>query len=153
MIRQDIQYSIEEVGVTGRLDCEVDGKDNPFCFAWVASIFSPVLCIPLCSYCSDTAPFLCKMSRYDDRYRGSDRRDDRGGSGGHRGGGGGGGGRGGDGGLDAGATRLYVGRLSTRTRSRDLEDLFAKYGRYEAFHPNHLKSVTVACVRFMSTAQ
>lgn len=71
------------------------------------------------------------MPRYDDRDRG-DRRDDRGGGGGggYRGGGGGGG-RGGDGGPDAGATRLYVGRLSTRTRSRDLEDLFAKYGRYE----------------------
>nr|AGE46166.1 arginine/serine-rich splicing factor RS2Z37 transcript II [Physcomitrium patens] len=68
------------------------------------------------------------MSRYDDRYRGSDRRDDRGGGGGgYRGGGGGG--RGADTGPDAGATRLYVGRLSTRTRSRDLEDLFAKYGR------------------------
>jgi hypothetical protein len=56
------------------------------------------------------------------------------------GGGGGGGGRGGDGGLDAGATRLYVGRLSTRTRSRDLEDLFAKYGRYGTLHPSLLKS-------------
>lgn len=74
------------------------------------------------------------MSRYDDRYRGSDRRDDRGGGGGYRGGGGGG--RGGDAGPDAGGTRLYVGRLSTRTRSRDLEDLFAKYGRYGAFHLN-----------------
>ncbi|CAM6097011.1 unnamed protein product [Calypogeia fissa] len=28
-----------------------------------------------------------------------------------------------------GQTRLYVGRLSTRTRSRDLEDLFSPYGR------------------------
>lgn len=26
-------------------------------------------------------------------------------------------------------TRLYVGRLSTRTRSRDLERLFSRYGR------------------------
>jgi len=33
---------------------------------------------------------------------------------------------------DDGATRLYVGGLSTRTRSRDLEDVFAKYGRYES---------------------
>ncbi|KAG0585592.1 hypothetical protein M758_2G023200 [Ceratodon purpureus] len=73
------------------------------------------------------------MSRYDDRYRGSDRRDDRGGGGGYRGGGG----RGGDGGPDAGATRLYVGRLSTRTRSRDLEDLFAKYGRVRDVDVKH----------------
>eukprot|EP00850_Spirogloea_muscicola_P007622 SM000039S14452 [mRNA] locus=s39:192955:195600:+ [translate_table: standard] len=29
----------------------------------------------------------------------------------------------------AGPTRLYVGRLSSRTRTRDLEDLFSKYGR------------------------
>ncbi|PON75366.1 Splicing factor-like protein [Parasponia andersonii] len=28
-----------------------------------------------------------------------------------------------------GGTRLYVGRLSSRTRSRDLEDLFSRYGR------------------------
>ncbi|GLT54903.1 hypothetical protein SLA2020_280620 [Shorea laevis] len=28
-----------------------------------------------------------------------------------------------------GGTRLYVGRLSTRTRSRDLDDLFSRYGR------------------------
>lgn len=28
-----------------------------------------------------------------------------------------------------GTTRLYVGRLSSRTRSRDLEYLFSKYGR------------------------
>lgn len=27
------------------------------------------------------------------------------------------------------ATRLYVGHLSSRTRSRDLERLFSKYGR------------------------
>lgn len=27
------------------------------------------------------------------------------------------------------STRLYVGRLSSRTRSRDLEDMFSKYGR------------------------
>ncbi|XP_020597309.1 serine/arginine-rich splicing factor RS2Z32-like [Phalaenopsis equestris] len=26
-------------------------------------------------------------------------------------------------------TRLYVGRLSSRVRSRDLEDLFSRYGR------------------------
>lgn len=74
---------------------------------------------------------VCKMPRYDDRDRG-DRREERGGYRGERGDpyrGGGGGGRGGDGGPDAGATRLYVGRLSSRTRSRDLEDLFAKYGR------------------------
>lgn len=30
-----------------------------------------------------------------------------------------------------GNTRLYVGRLSSRTRSRDLEKLFGRYGRYE----------------------
>jgi hypothetical protein len=29
----------------------------------------------------------------------------------------------------SGSTRLYVGRLSSRTRTRDLEDLFARYGR------------------------
>jgi arginine/serine-rich splicing factor 7 len=28
-----------------------------------------------------------------------------------------------------GPTRLYVGRLTSRIRSRDLEDLFTKYGR------------------------
>ncbi|CAA6654881.1 unnamed protein product [Spirodela intermedia] len=28
-----------------------------------------------------------------------------------------------------GGTRLYVGRLSSRTRSRDLEDIFSRYGR------------------------
>ncbi|KAE9444736.1 hypothetical protein C3L33_23366, partial [Rhododendron williamsianum] len=28
-----------------------------------------------------------------------------------------------------GSTRLFVGRLSSRTRSRDLEDLFSRYGR------------------------
>lgn len=66
------------------------------------------------------------MPRYDDRDRGDRgyRSDDRGYRSEpserfeHRG-------------SDDGATRLYVGRLSTRTRSRDLEDLFAKYGRYE----------------------
>lgn len=35
----------------------------------------------------------------------------------------------GDVGLDGGGTRLYIGRLSSRTRSQDLEDLFSKYGR------------------------
>lgn len=34
-----------------------------------------------------------------------------------------------DGGRPSGPTRLYVGRLSSRTRTRDLEDLFVKYGR------------------------
>ncbi|KAI3965028.1 hypothetical protein MKX01_013959 [Papaver californicum] len=43
------------------------------------------------------------MPRYDDRI---DSRDSRG-----------------------GGTRLYVGRLSSRTRSRDLEDVFSRYGR------------------------
>lgn len=38
-------------------------------------------------------------------------------------------GRRGDVGLDAGGTRLYIGRLSSHTRSQDLEDLFSKYGR------------------------
>lgn len=28
-----------------------------------------------------------------------------------------------------GTTRLYVGHLSSRTRSRDLEDVFSRYGR------------------------
>ncbi|MBA0751340.1 hypothetical protein Gogos_000270 [Gossypium gossypioides] len=28
-----------------------------------------------------------------------------------------------------GGTRLYVGHLSSRTRSRDLEDMFSRYGR------------------------
>ena len=27
------------------------------------------------------------------------------------------------------STRLYVGRLSSRTRTHDLEDLFSRYGR------------------------
>nr|AGE46119.1 arginine/serine-rich splicing factor RS2Z34 transcript VI [Sorghum bicolor] len=48
------------------------------------------------------------MPRYDDRYndRYDDRYDDRYG----------------------GNTRLYVGRVSSRTRTRDLEDLFGRYG-------------------------
>lgn len=70
------------------------------------------------------------MPRYDDRDRG-ERRYDKGG-----------GYRGSDpyslssrdgrsdAGLDAGGTRLYIGRLSSRTRSQDLEELFSKYGRY-----------------------
>ncbi|MBA0876274.1 hypothetical protein Goshw_020578 [Gossypium schwendimanii] len=29
-----------------------------------------------------------------------------------------------------GGTRLYVGHLSSRTRSRDLEDMFSRYGRF-----------------------
>ncbi|KAH8960699.1 hypothetical protein BDL97_05G010200 [Sphagnum fallax] len=33
------------------------------------------------------------------------------------------------GGGRGGPTRLYVGRLTSRIRSRDLEDLFTKYGR------------------------
>nr|AGE46115.1 arginine/serine-rich splicing factor RS2Z34 transcript II [Sorghum bicolor]AGE46116.1 arginine/serine-rich splicing factor RS2Z34 transcript III [Sorghum bicolor]AGE46117.1 arginine/serine-rich splicing factor RS2Z34 transcript IV [Sorghum bicolor] len=50
------------------------------------------------------------MPRYDDRYndRYDDRYDDRYG----------------------GNTRLYVGRVSSRTRTRDLEDLFGRYGRF-----------------------
>uniref|UniRef100_A0A452XR45 RRM domain-containing protein n=1 Tax=Aegilops tauschii subsp. strangulata TaxID=200361 RepID=A0A452XR45_AEGTS len=32
-----------------------------------------------------------------------------------------------------GNARLYVGRLSSRTRSRDLEYLFSKYGRFFRF--------------------
>ena len=40
----------------------------------------------------------------------------------------------GDGGLDAGGARLYIGRLSSRTRSQDLEDLFSKYGRCARAH-------------------
>lgn len=34
-----------------------------------------------------------------------------------------------------GGTRLYVGHLSSRTRSRDLEDLFSRYGRYHSCYP------------------
>nr|AGE46053.1 arginine/serine-rich splicing factor RS2Z37B transcript II [Zea mays]AGE46054.1 arginine/serine-rich splicing factor RS2Z37B transcript III [Zea mays] len=33
-----------------------------------------------------------------------------------------------------GGTRLYVGRLAPRTRSRDLEYLFGKYGRFFGFY-------------------
>ncbi|KAL3628584.1 hypothetical protein CASFOL_027630 [Castilleja foliolosa] len=29
-----------------------------------------------------------------------------------------------------GTTRLYVGHLSSRTRSRDLEHIFSRYGRF-----------------------
>ncbi|KAH7547987.1 hypothetical protein JRO89_XS14G0048000 [Xanthoceras sorbifolium] len=32
-----------------------------------------------------------------------------------------------------GGTRLYVGRLASRTRSRDLEDIFGRYGRFLGF--------------------
>ncbi|KAH9553308.1 hypothetical protein CY35_08G001200 [Sphagnum magellanicum] len=72
------------------------------------------------------------MPRYDDRDRGDRgyRSDDRGYRSEpserfeHRG-------------SDDGATRLYVGRLSTRTRSRDLEDLFAKYGRIRDVDVKH----------------
>uniref|UniRef100_A0A0E0FGG4 Uncharacterized protein n=1 Tax=Oryza nivara TaxID=4536 RepID=A0A0E0FGG4_ORYNI len=52
-----------------------------------------------------------KMPRYDDR----DRYDDRYG----------------------GNTRLYVGRLSSRTRTRDLEDLFGRYGRVRYVDMKH----------------
>uniref|UniRef100_A0A0D9Y3G3 Serine/arginine-rich splicing factor RS2Z32 n=1 Tax=Oryza glumipatula TaxID=40148 RepID=A0A0D9Y3G3_9ORYZ len=51
------------------------------------------------------------MPRYDDR----DRYDDRYG----------------------GNTRLYVGRLSSRTRTRDLEDLFGRYGRVRYVDMKH----------------
>ncbi|KQK02253.1 serine/arginine-rich splicing factor RS2Z32 isoform X1 [Brachypodium distachyon] len=36
-----------------------------------------------------------------------------------------------------GNTRLYVGRLSSRTRSRDLEDLFGRYGRVRYVDMKH----------------
>ncbi|KAF4372419.1 hypothetical protein F8388_027092 [Cannabis sativa] len=32
-----------------------------------------------------------------------------------------------------GGTRLYVGRLPSRVRGRDLEDLFSRYGRFFGF--------------------
>ncbi|CAL5343362.1 unnamed protein product [Camellia sinensis] len=35
-----------------------------------------------------------------------------------------------------GSARLYVGRLSTRTRSRDLEGIFSRYGRVYGLLPN-----------------
>lgn len=53
--------------------------------------------------------FVCvdlKMPRYDDRYSSNDR---------------------------YGGARLCVGHLSSRTRERDLEHLFSKYGRYFLF--------------------
>ncbi|CAM0948602.1 unnamed protein product [Alopecurus aequalis] len=37
----------------------------------------------------------------------------------------------------AGSTRLYVGRLSSRTRTRDLEDLFGRYGRVRHVDMKH----------------
>nr|AGE46047.1 arginine/serine-rich splicing factor RS2Z39 transcript V [Zea mays] len=37
-----------------------------------------------------------------------------------------------------GGTRLYVGRLATRTRSRDLEHLFGRYGRFFGFYRRSL---------------
>ncbi|XP_047048600.1 serine/arginine-rich splicing factor RS2Z32-like isoform X2 [Lolium rigidum] len=37
----------------------------------------------------------------------------------------------------SGSTRLYVGRLSSRTRTRDLEDLFARYGRVRHVDMKH----------------
>ncbi|EES00292.1 hypothetical protein BDA96_03G067800 [Sorghum bicolor] len=57
------------------------------------------------------------MPRYDDRYndRYDDRYDDRYG----------------------GNTRLYVGRVSSRTRTRDLEDLFGRYGRVRYVDMKH----------------
>ncbi|KAJ7557001.1 hypothetical protein O6H91_05G107800 [Diphasiastrum complanatum] len=36
-----------------------------------------------------------------------------------------------------GSAKLYVGRLSSRTRSRDLEDLFRKYGRVREVDMKH----------------
>ncbi|KAG0554275.1 hypothetical protein KC19_12G078600 [Ceratodon purpureus] len=80
------------------------------------------------------------MPRYDDRDRG-ERRYDKGG--GYRGGdphlGTNQYNRGGrvDAGVDAGGTRLYIGRLSSRTRSQDLEDLFSKYGRVRDVDMKH----------------
>ncbi|CAM6025910.1 unnamed protein product [Sphagnum balticum] len=41
------------------------------------------------------------------------------------------------GGGRGGPTRLYVGRLTSRIRSRDLEDLFAKYGRVRDVDMKH----------------
>lgn len=54
------------------------------------------------------------MPRYDDR-RYDDRYDDRYG----------------------GNTRLYVGHVSSRTRTRDLEDLFGRYGRVRYVDMKH----------------
>jgi hypothetical protein len=64
--------------------------------------FDICLVILLVASCNSLSLLLqCEMPRYDDRDR------DRYG----------------------GNTRLYVGRLSSRTRTRDLEDLFGRYGR------------------------
>ncbi|XP_024357964.1 uncharacterized protein [Physcomitrium patens] len=93
------------------------------------------------STASANDPAISLMPRYHDRDR-RERRSDRGG--GYRSGdpylssnlynrGGGG-----DAGLiDAGGTRLYIGRLSSRTRSQDLEDLFTKYGRVRDVDMKH----------------
>jgi hypothetical protein len=62
------------------------------------------LVILLVASCNSFSLLLqCEMPRYDDRDRDRDRY--------------------------GGNTRLYVGRLSSRTRTRDLEDLFGRYGR------------------------
>jgi hypothetical protein len=67
-----------------------------------ALLFDPmVLLVVSCN--SFSLLLQCEMPRYDDRDRDRDRY--------------------------GGNTRLYVGRLSSRTRTRDLEDLFGRYGR------------------------
>ncbi|KAL6847937.1 hypothetical protein ACP4OV_022065 [Aristida adscensionis] len=47
-----------------------------------------------------------------------------------------------------GSTRLYVGRLSSRTRARDLEDLFGRYGRFWG-----LTQPRCPCVRYVDMKQ
>jgi len=50
-------------------------------------------------------------------------------------------------GLDGGGTRLYIGRLSSRTRSQDLEDLFSKYGRFDN---NTIFKFNLKCCNFVN---
>ncbi|XXG66189.1 hypothetical protein AAC387_Pa05g3719 [Persea americana] len=49
-----------------------------------------------------------------------------------------------------GSTRLYVGHLSSRTRSRDLEDLFSRYGRFLGFCPTWRSMVRMPLVELLA---